>query len=66
MLLTKERLSKLEKELPPGVFLRIHRSYIIQLEAIEFIEGNQVQIDDIKLPVAATYREELMLRLKNR
>lgn len=65
MLLTKERLSNIEEELPSAAFQRIHRSYVISLRALQFIEGNQVQIAETKLPIAATYKEELMLRLKN-
>ena len=64
-LLVKERLTKIEAELPKTLFQRIHRSYIISLSAIHFIEGNQMQIDTIKLPIATTYKEELMLKLKN-
>ena len=64
-LVTKRKLSDLEQELPKGFFQRIHRSYIIALTAIQYIEGNMVQIQTIKLPIATTYKEELMLRLKN-
>lgn len=64
VLLVKERLSVLEKELPARLFQRIHRSHIIALSALRFIEGNQAQVNTIKLPIAATYRDELMLRLK--
>ena len=63
-LVTKERLVKIEEELPKTHFLKIHRSYIIALSAIRYIEGNQIQIGEIKLPIAASYKEELMLRLK--
>ncbi len=59
-LLTKERLSNLEEMLPNEQFLRIHRSYIISLNAIQFIEGNQVQIGTSKLPVGQKYRESLL------
>ncbi len=59
-LLTKERLSNLEEMLPNEQFLRIHRSYIISLNAIQFIEGNQVQIGTTKLPVGQKYRESLL------
>ena len=64
-LLTKERLSNIETELPKTLFQKIHRSHIISLAAIQFIEGNQVQIGTTKLPIATTYKEELMLKLKN-
>jgi len=65
-LVTKERLSKLESHLPESMFQKIHRSHTIALSAIEFIEGNQVQIGTTKLPIATTYKDDLMFRLKNR
>jgi DNA-binding LytR/AlgR family response regulator len=63
MYLTKDKLSNIEKELPQNEFVRIHRSHIIALSKIEFIEGNLVKIGSEKLPIASTYKENLMTRL---
>jgi two-component system, LytTR family, response regulator len=64
-LLTKERLSNIEANLPANLFQKIHRSYIISLEAISFLEGNQVKIEEIFLPISNTYRTELLDKLHN-
>ena len=63
-LLTKERLSELEKQLENDHFTRIHRSYIISLEAVQFMEGNMVSIQNVLLPVSASYKEQLLEQLK--
>jgi DNA-binding LytR/AlgR family response regulator len=63
-LLTKERLSKLESHLPKNRFQKIHRSYIISLDAIQFLEGNQVKVNEIFLPISSTFREELLTKLR--
>ncbi|MCF8244353.1 MAG: LytTR family DNA-binding domain-containing protein [Saprospiraceae bacterium] len=63
MLLTKERLNIVEQQLPPALFTRIHRSHIIALAAIEFIEGNLVKIGDEKLPISENLRELLLEKL---
>lgn len=63
MLLTKERLSAVEQQLPPKLFFRIHRSYVIALSAIEFIEGNLVKIGKERLPISENLKEGLMEKL---
>jgi len=52
-------LKNLESELPGDRFLRIHKSYIIALPKVEYLEGNSVGIADEKIPVGTTYRERV-------
>jgi DNA-binding LytR/AlgR family response regulator len=59
MLLTKDRLTNLVKVLPDSLFVRIHRSYIVQFAAIEYIEGNHVKIKGQMIPVSQGYRKNL-------
>ncbi|MBK9017793.1 MAG: response regulator transcription factor [Saprospiraceae bacterium] len=66
MLLTKERLNTVEQQLPPVQFFRIHRSYIVALSAIEFIEGNTVKVGKEKLPISENLKEALIDSLKKR
>ena len=44
-------------------FQRIHKSYVVNLNKVSYIEGNQVKIGDDKIPVSLTYRDELMKAL---
>jgi DNA-binding LytR/AlgR family response regulator len=66
VLTTHETLRNLEKRLPPEIFLRVHRSFIISLDKIQFIEGNRVRIGQEDIPVAASYREQLIKELDRR
>jgi DNA-binding LytR/AlgR family response regulator len=59
----KAKLQDLEAQLPPAKFIRIHRSYIISLTAVTYIEGNHVHLTDENLPIGQSYREELMERM---
>lgn len=59
-------LNKLEQLLPEKLFLRVHRSYIISLQRISFIEGNFVKIGDVDVPIGQTYKELLMKHLNYR
>jgi DNA-binding LytR/AlgR family response regulator len=51
-------------ELAPYDFVRIHKSYLINLTHFESIEGNLVQLHAVeKLPVSRNHRMDLMNRL---
>lgn len=63
VLITSETLRGYEQTLPPQQFVRIHKSYIISLRCLEYVEGNQVKIKDLKLPVGKSYRDVLRERL---
>lgn len=40
-------------------FVRVHKSYVIALDKIQFLEHNHVKIADRRIPVSATYRKIL-------
>ena len=53
-------LKKLETDLPKNQFLRIHKSYIIAKAKVSTLEGNMVHIGKEKIPIGASYREEVL------
>jgi two-component system, LytTR family, response regulator len=55
-ILTLQSLSSFEKELPPLLFVRIHKSYIISLSKIKLIEKSSVSVNGKMLPVGNTFR----------
>lgn len=56
-------LKKIEDKLPQDVFLKIHRSYVINTKMIIDIEDNSVLIKKDVVPVSRSNRPELMKRL---
>ena len=48
-----------ENELPKGLFLRIHKSYIINLKKVDRYDSKHVEIEKIKLPLSRTRKTEL-------
>lgn len=51
-------MKKLEERLPRHVFMRIHRSYIINLRKIQEVNKNRVILDaDTYLPIGDLYRD---------
>jgi two-component system response regulator LytT len=56
-------LKKIEDKLPKDLFLKVHRSFIINTKKIIDIEDNSVLIAKEVIPVSRTNRPELMKRL---
>lgn len=54
---------KIEEKLPDDQFLKVHRSYIINVSRIIDIEDNCVLIEKNLIPVSRSKRSELMKRL---
>lgn len=55
--MTLIRLKTIEDKLPAGRFMRVHRSYIVNLERIRIIERNQIIFDNnIRIPVSEQYK----------
>lgn len=59
-LLPKMPFSGLEELLPGSLFLRVHRSFIINKSKIGHIEGNRVFINKTEIPVGTNYRDDLL------
>lgn len=56
-------LKKIEEKLPDDLFLKIHRSFVINTKHIIDIEDNSVLIEKDVVPVSRSNRPELMKRL---
>ena len=54
---TNLSMKKMEELLPADEFYRIHKSFIIRLDQLQSIEGNQVEINGEKLPIGNSYRQ---------
>lgn len=53
-------LSSLEGLLPPSLFLRVHRSFIINKSKITHIEGNRVFINSHEIAIGSNFRESFL------
>lgn len=63
-ILVHDTLKNIEGQLLPGQFIRIHKSYIVPLARISYLEGNQVKIGEEMLPVGAAFKGGLIERLR--
>ncbi|TAF32068.1 MAG: DNA-binding response regulator [Cytophagales bacterium] len=53
----------LEKKLPESDFIRVHRSYIINMNKIESIEDLSVTMPGKSIPIGASFKNSFMKRL---
>jgi len=56
MIVSHEKISHYESILDDGGFMRIHKSFIVRIDKIKFIEGNRILIDEHKIPIGQTYK----------
>jgi signal transduction histidine kinase len=62
-IISKEKISNLSSLLP-DVFLRIHRSFIINKEKIKRISYDEVMVEDVRLSIGRSYRKVVKNSLK--
>ncbi|MBE0650682.1 MAG: LytTR family transcriptional regulator [Bacteroidales bacterium] len=64
-IISKEKISNVAKRLP-DIFLRIHRSFIVNKEKIKSFSYNEVQVGEVYLNIGRSYREAVRESMKNR
>lgn len=57
-------LKDLEEILPKDKFVRVHKSYIVSFKQIQDLDKSDVTVAGTKIPVGASYRDELLARLQ--
>jgi DNA-binding LytR/AlgR family response regulator len=58
--------SGIEEQLPAHLFVRIHKSYLVAISAIQTIDGSDVITGTARLPLGKTFRNEVMNRIEER
>jgi two-component system, LytTR family, response regulator len=63
-IVTRETISGIEAKLPQQEFLRIHRSFIIALPAIDSFTNEYVEIGKKQIPISRSYKKEVLETLE--
>lgn len=50
-------LKNIEKQLPSNQFLRVHRSYVVNINKVSGFEGNLLFIGEKKIPISKSHKE---------
>jgi DNA-binding LytR/AlgR family response regulator len=53
----------IEEQLPPNQFIRIHKSFIVSVNAIRSIDGSEIVLEGCSLPLSKTYKDEVMSKI---
>ncbi|WP_235294269.1 LytR/AlgR family response regulator transcription factor [Portibacter lacus] len=64
-ILTLQKMKHFEADLPSDQFIRVHKSYIVSIPKIEYVEKSRVVIGDEYIPVSATYADEFYKIVKS-
>ena len=63
-IVSKEKISNLASRLP-DIFLRIHRSFIVNTERIKEVSYDELRVDDVRLNIGRSYRKVVKEILKS-
>jgi len=55
-IMTLLNFKKIQELLDPQHFIRVHKSYVISIDKIDYIENNAIRIKDKLIPVSNTYK----------
>jgi len=63
----KISLTKLLEQLPPDTLVKIHRSYVVNLNQINslILSENMIRIGDKKIPLGRKYKKDFLDKIKN-
>lgn len=64
VVLVRDKISSLLKQLPESLFVKVHKSFAIAIAHINSIEGNRVFIENHEIPIGKMHRNEIQELLK--
>lgn len=64
-LMTLQTFNDFERQIPPNILCRVHKSYMVALDKIDSIEKDRIKIKDREIPVSETYKQRLFALIHN-
>ena len=61
--ITHNTIKALEEKVNKDQFMKVHRSYIVNLSKIDDIRENDLFIKGVEIPISKAHRSEVMKRL---
>ncbi len=61
--LTLMTFKDIQSKLPEDQFLRVHRSYIVNIRSINSIQRSKIIIDGVRIPIGDSYKNDFLKRI---
>lgn len=65
-LVVLQSLKQWEDILPSKDFIRVHKSFIVNLAKIDTVDGNMIFIENTEIPIGRSYREAFIKKIESR
>jgi len=63
MIITSETMKNIQ-EILKDPFIRVHKSFLVNLSSILYVEGNQIKIGDAFIPVGLKYKDDFFAKFR--
>ncbi len=63
-ILTLSNFSSIIEKIDNQDFIRVHNSYVVNLNYIKSIQKNRILIDTIRIPISETYKKEFFEKIR--
>lgn len=64
-IMTRQTFAEFEKQIPPNIVCRVHKSFMVALAQIESIEKSGIKIKDRVIPLSETYKQTFFSRINH-
>lgn len=58
-------MKEIEAGLPTEIFIRIHKSYIVNINKVTLMEGNKIMIDKVVLPIGSSFKDKMLKKINS-
>ncbi len=65
-IVTLQTMNEMERSLPSAQFIRVHKSYIVSLQYIKSIYGNNIETSRLTIPIGVNYKGKVMQLVSKR
>lgn len=65
-IMTLQTFNEFERQIPPRIVCRVHKSYMVALAQIDSIEKDVIKIKDLIIPLSETYKQSFFRLIDHR